>query len=99
MRNPRLAPAFKALRKEGFFARQNFWCCQSCGCAAVPEDKAEAYVFYHAQDKDDLDRNGSCYLAFGGNGAKIVEILNANSIKTEWDGSENSRIKMICKEA
>jgi len=93
-----LTPAFKALRKEGFFARQNFWCCQSCGCAAVPEDKSEAYVFYHAQDKQDLVSKGSCYLAWSGDGAKIVEVLTAHGIKTEWDGSANTRIKMICKE-
>ena len=91
-----LTPAFAALRKAGFFARQNFWCCQSCGCAAVPEDRSEAYVFYHNQDKQDLVATGSCYLAFAGDGEKIVEVLNAHGIKTEWDGTKAARIKIVC---
>ena len=33
--------AFKELRKLGYFARQNFKCCQSCAWAAVPMDKAK----------------------------------------------------------
>lgn len=33
-----LNQAFKELRKLGYFARQNFWCCQSCAWAAVPMD-------------------------------------------------------------
>jgi hypothetical protein len=46
----RLNEAFKDLRKSGYFARQNFQCCQSCAWAAIPEEKEEKVVFYHQQD-------------------------------------------------
>lgn len=46
-----LKAAFEAARQAGVFARQSFWCCQTCGCASVPDDAAE-YVFYHDQDNE-----------------------------------------------
>jgi len=71
----RLTEAFKVLRKEGFFARQNFWCCQTCACDDIgtkveamnlqQKEKFRGYVFYHKQDNDGLNRSGETYLAFG----------------------------------
>lgn len=90
--------AFKALRKSGYFARQNFACCQSCGLAELPDGTAN-YVFYHSQDSDDLKESGTCHLAWGGDGAEIVKILNANGVKTEWNGSPDVRIKMLCRQS
>ena len=46
----RLREAFKDLRKAGYFARQNFTCCQSCAWAEIPEEKSDKVVFYHAQE-------------------------------------------------
>ena len=46
-----LNQAFKELRKLGYFARQNFMCCQNCAWATVPMD-AKKVVFYHKQDAD-----------------------------------------------
>ena len=34
-----LTQSFKDLRRLGYFARQNFECCQSCAWATVPEEK------------------------------------------------------------
>lgn len=51
--------AFKDLRKQGYFARMNFWCCQSCGCAAVPEKYKDKFVFYHNQDAEALGYDGN----------------------------------------
>jgi len=83
--------AFKALRKEGYWARQNWQCCQSCGWAAVPDEKSEMAVFYHAQDAAQLkDRNPRVYLAWAGNGTKINSILQ-QFVDVEWDGTDNSR--------
>lgn len=89
-----IASAFSALRKAGYIARANYKCCQSCALAALP-DGTEKYVVYHAQDADDLKVNGECYVAWGGNGAEIVSVLNAHGVKTEWDGSPVRRIKMV----
>ncbi len=96
MSNPidksRITEAFKELRKLGYFARQNFLCCQSCAWYAVPEEKSEKVVFYHSQDNDSLMRKGKCHLAWSGNGTEIVSVLNKNGVKTEWDGNSNTRI-------
>lgn len=85
--------AFRKLRKEGYYAKQNFWCCQSCGLAAIPEDK-DSYVFYHSQDFEDLKKYGTCYLTWAGNTNKIINILNEAGVWTEWDGNLNSRISI-----
>lgn len=68
-----ITAAFKQIKQvygNDILARQNFWCCQSCGCAAVPESK-KFYLFYHHQDNAAFDEYGdlkqgySLYLAYG----------------------------------
>lgn len=90
-----LTQAFKELRKLGYFARQNFMCCQSCAWSQVPEEKEDKVVFYHRQDTPDVNY-GSVYLAWNGNGNEIVEIMS-KYFKVEWDGSESTRIRVIEK--
>ena len=77
-----LNQAFKDLRKLGYFARQNFWCCQSCAWAAVPVN-VKKVVFYHKQDADELKETGEAvgcmgYFSYGesniGIGENDVEI-------------------------
>lgn len=92
MNKSKLTAAFKELRKLGYFARQNFLCCSSCGWAAIPDEKSEKAVFYHAQDNDDLKKTGTCYLAWSGNGNEICDVLRKHGIKVEWDGLESKRI-------
>lgn len=87
-----LTVAFRELRKLGYFARQNFLCCQTCAWADVPDDKANKAVFYHRQDADDLEKRGRCYLAWSGDGNEIVSVLQKHGLKTEWDGKETTRI-------
>ena len=87
-----LTNAFKALRKAGYFARQNFMCCQSCGWAAVPEHKAEKVVFYHNQDAAYMKKGKDFCLAWTGDGHEICKILTENGIEVEWNGSEAQRI-------
>lgn len=90
----KITSAFKELRKLGYFARQNFWCCQTCGWSAVPEKKADKAVFYHAQDKSDLDERGYCYLAWAGDGAEIVKTLEKHGLIISWNGQETTRIRI-----
>ena len=94
MNKSMITAAFKDLRKLGYFARQNFWCCQTCGWASVPEDKADKVVFYHEQDNSQLRATGECHLAWAGNGNEIVSVLNKHGIQTDWDGSDNQRIRI-----
>jgi hypothetical protein len=89
-----LTAAFNELTDNGYFAKQNFSCCQSCGWASIDDDKSDKVVFYHQQDKDNLIETGECYLSWTGNGNLIVEVLNRHGISTEWNGSEDKRIKI-----
>ena len=87
-----LTQAFRALRKEGYWARQNWQCCQTCGWANVPQEKGDKAVFYHAQDARHLrDDEPEVWLAWSGDGGKIVDILK-EFVKVDWDGSANKRI-------
>jgi hypothetical protein len=71
----KLTAAFKRMRTFGILARQNFMCCQTCGCAKVDlivdEKRAKkkevplGYCFYHAQDADTLRLTGKVFLAYG----------------------------------
>ena len=89
-----LTLAFKELRKLGYFARQNFWCCQSCAWSAMNDEEAKKTVFYHRQDAYNLKEDGNCYLAWSGNGKEIVSVFNKHGIETDWDESPNTRIKI-----
>jgi len=84
--------AFRALRKEGYFARQNFWCCSGCGWAAMTDTQAKNAVFYHRQDTTQYNRTGQLYLTWSGDGARIVAILKEAGLAVEWNGSESKRI-------
>jgi hypothetical protein len=46
----KLMAAFAEMRDSGMFARQNWQCCMSCGCAAIPDKYKKGYVFYHGQE-------------------------------------------------
>jgi len=90
----RLSSAFRELRRSGYFARSNFWCCQSCAWSAVPEEKAKTAVFYHQQDADGLSRTGELYLAWSGNAELILATLSRNGLSHVWDGSPDTRIQV-----
>ncbi len=93
MSRANLREAFRTFRKNGYFARMNFWCCQTCGWSEVPDEKSDKVVFFHNQDNDTLKDNGYTYLAWAGDGNEIKTILEAHDIEVEWDGSDGTRIK------
>ena len=90
--------AFSALRKAGYFAKMNFMCCQSCGWAAVPSEKAEKAVFFHAQDNARRKTGKSFCLSWSGDGKEIVSILKAAGLKIQWQGSSHQRILVAQEE-
>ena len=92
-----LTLALEELRSLGYFARQNFWCCQTCAWHAIPDEQLEKSVFFHAQDAEDLRKKGECYLSWSGDGEEIISVLNKHGIQTDWEGSETQRIKIITK--
>lgn len=89
-----LTKAFAALRKAGYFARQNFKCCSSCAWYAVPEEKSDKAVFYHAQNNDDKVEGRPFHLAWDGDGDEICRILNENGVETLWDGNKSRKIEV-----
>ena len=89
--NP-LTLAFKALRSLGYFARQDFMCCQSCAWSEVPDGKEDKVVFYHRQDKQGMLKDGECYLGWAGDGTEICYTLRSFGFTVEWDGSDGNRI-------
>jgi len=90
--NSQLTAVFKELRKLGYFARQNFMCCQGCGWSAVPEGKEQKVVFYHAQDKSHLRDTNNLYIAWAGDGEEIRRTFETAGYEVEWDGSSHQRI-------
>lgn len=60
----------------------------------MPED-SEKVVFYHAQDNDEKKKNKPFHLAWSGDGHEISKIFQENGVVTEWDGSDNKRIKVV----
>lgn len=117
----KLRTAFAILRKNGYIARMNFLCCQSCAGYALSEKAHElaergkeikGVVFYHKQDEENLQRSGECFLAFGdithddkkyGLSTKQVGkiasiILEEVGLQVDWDGTENTRIKVSLPE-
>jgi len=92
--------AFAKLKAAGYFAEQNFWCCQSCGWNAIPEG-VDKVVFYHEQDNEAWDNYGchalsdKLYLAWSGDCREIREILESEGLVVEHDGSDDSRIIIL----
>jgi hypothetical protein len=87
-----LTLAFSELRRLGYFARQNYQCCQSCAWGSIPEELAEKVVFYHNQDYYDFKQGHTFYLAWAGDGEAIVSVLQKWGLKVNWGGAENQRI-------
>lgn len=94
----RIEQAFMVLRHRGWFARADWKCCQTCGCAAVPEGQSEHYIFYHHQDAEAFQRNrlraGGMWLAHSGTheSYELVEALRNVGLEAYWDGSVMSRV-------
>jgi hypothetical protein len=85
-----LSNAFAQLRKQGYVAKQNFTCCQSCGWAAIYD--AKLAVFYHSQDAQGLRKGDDLYLCWSGDGQEIVDVLKNYGLDVEWEGTNNRRI-------
>lgn len=85
--------AFRELRKLGYVAYQNFWCCSNCAWSALNDEEAKKAVFYHSQDNDTMLKMGKLWLSWSGDGEEICKVLRDCGLKSvEWDGSENKRI-------
>lgn len=104
-----ITSAFKAIRKHGYTARQNFSCCSSCAWYELGEEgKSEKVVFYNRQSgaalRDSGRRRGPrsrgpqyLYLNWSGDAALICSELEAAGLTVIRPESEVSAIKIeIC---
>jgi hypothetical protein len=98
MKKPNINKAFRALQKAGYFARQNFLCCQNCGWHAMTDEQAEKAFFYHRQDADGLKKDGYCHVAWSGDGEEIAKILKECGVPYKWDGTKNKRFMIFIEE-
>lgn len=89
-----LRTAFANLRKQGWTARMNFWCCQTCAWSALSAcvKETDNVVFFHGQDNASLKADDECYLAWQGDGRALVEALRATGLQVKWNGSKGTRI-------
>ncbi len=108
----KLDQAFAALQQQGIVARQNFTCCQNCGLAEMGDEIAEfakhtdpiGYTFYHQQDTESAELDGSFCLAYGtvggdendalAIGGKVRQTLEAHGLTVEWNGQLDRRIEV-----
>jgi hypothetical protein len=84
---------FKKLVQAGYFARQDFWCCQSCAWSAIP-DEFKKVVFYHKQDTARFKKTGELMLAWSGDGNEIVRAFADEGLNVFWNGKDDSRISI-----
>jgi len=85
---------FKELRKQGYFARQNFWCCDTCATSEIYKEKD--YVFYNQQAGDRLKRCGDrVMIAFRGDATEICNIARKEGFITNWNGDLMTKIELI----
>lgn len=99
MAESRIAKLFRLLRKQGVFAKRNFWCCQTCAWYDVGQQLGDDYdgtvAFMHQQDEECWRETGKGYLAWSGNGQLIAETAKEVGFEVEWDGTEHKRIVVI----
>ncbi|MCJ1677668.1 hypothetical protein MTF65_10020 [Streptomyces sp. APSN-46.1] len=103
----RLARAFAALDASGITARENFFCCRTCGVSAIREagaPDARGFVFFHAQCVEGAAGGGDLYLlhgAFGRGdehgarvGREVAAALDAVGLAWTWDGTAHDAIRV-----
>lgn len=106
--SPKIRKSFAALRKKGFFARMNFWCCQSCGWYAIEQLEKEGKiqedraVFYHLQDAESFRKPGlNLRLAWRnsslGSSLEIVDELRKHGLVVIDPPNSSKRIEILCE--
>ena len=100
-----ITAAFKALRKHGYTARQNFSCCSSCAWYELGEQgKDEKVVFYNRQAGEVLRAAGNyrykrgpqtLYLNWAGDADLICSELETQGLTVERPASEASAIGIV----
>ena len=103
-----LAAAFRQLRKDGWWARMNHLCCQTC--LTFDTDDEKPYIGFHSQDNERIPESGYTFLTHGpptcehdtlADGVwskRAVKVIESVGLTVEWDGTMASRIKVLLPE-
>lgn len=86
----RLNLFFREIRKKGYFAEQNFWCCRTCAWADLDDEQSKKAVFYTEQNT--VKEGKEQYIYWNGKGSIIRQTAEDCGFVVEWDGSENTAI-------
>lgn len=101
----KLAAAFRELRKDGWWARMNHLCCQTC--LTYDTDDEKPYIGFHAQDNERIPESGYTFLTHGPPtdqydtlydgvwSKRAVRVMEKHGLTVEWDGSMATRIKVM----
>jgi uncharacterized protein (DUF169 family) len=101
--------AFRALRKAGYLAEQNYWCCSTCAYAGGEKEAKEAgkkgFVFYNAQDFEFFKETGEVCIQFAHldedidaqwkMGQEVAEALEAAGLNVKWDGDPATALLVV----
>jgi hypothetical protein len=88
-----LTAGFQTLRARGYFARENWQCCNTCGVAAIPDEYTD-FVFYHSQDAEWIAEDDAVRVTWRGDGNEIAKVFRDAGLDVEWDGSKQRRIRV-----
>lgn len=91
----KLSAAFIGLRKHGYFARQNWACCDTCGWYNIPEGKSSKTVFYNQQASKRFRLGHNLFLAWSGDGDEICKVIESAGLQALWSGSELEKIEVV----
>jgi hypothetical protein len=90
MTNNLITQAFKELRKLGYEAHQSV----SINEARILAMFHDKFVFYYKHERKNLRERGIVFIKFIGDPRIIIEVLERNGIKTEWNGNNGKAIKI-----
>ncbi len=90
MNNNPITQAFKELRKLGYTAYQGI----RYNEAFILSGLCDKLVFYYEHERKKLRENGTVYIKWQGDPKIIMDVLERNGIKNEWNGKKKSAIKI-----
>lgn len=110
---PKVARAFKVLRKGNLICRMGFSCCMGCACAElepmVKARKARGAVYFHKQDDAGFRKGEDLYVRYSvanddaedwkALGTEVKAALEAEGLVVEWNGDVNTAICVKTKES
>ena len=99
----RLNAVFSTLRKEGFVAKESFWCCKYCAWEHLKDFPNNTNIVFYSKSEggnsiSNKEIKNILNLNWQGDANRIIEVLNDNGFNVIWDNDNNSCIQILPKE-